>query len=88
VADGFRQVIGGFSASHTADQCLERTIQAKPDDLMVPMGSPAAPLETMQIARDQKCACGKRMDGTGNAVDGFVESHSTRECIEMTKRAG
>jgi hypothetical protein len=47
VADGFRQVVGGFSASHTADKRLERTIQAKPDDLTVPMGSRAAPLETV-----------------------------------------
>jgi hypothetical protein len=88
VADGFRQVVGGFSASHTADKCIERTMRANPDDLTVPMGSPAAPLETVQIVRDQKCACGKRMDGTVNAADGFVESHSARECIEQTKRAG
>ena len=39
VADGFRQVVGGFSASHTTDKCLERTIAASPDDVTVPMGS-------------------------------------------------
>jgi hypothetical protein len=79
-------VIGGLSTSHTADKCIERTIQAKPDDLTVPMGSPATTLETVQIVRDQKCACGKRMDGTVNAIDGFVESHSARECIEQTRK--
>jgi hypothetical protein len=52
------------------------------------MGSPSAPLETVQIVRNQKCACGKRMDGTVSAAGGFVESHSARECIEQTKKPG
>jgi hypothetical protein len=90
VADGFRQVVGGFSASHTADKCIERTLRAKPDDLTVPLGNPAElrAAEGTQVFHDRPCACGKRFDGVTNAVEGFVESHSARECIEQTKRAG
>jgi hypothetical protein len=46
VADGFRQVIGGFSASHTADKCIERTIQAKA------RGPDRADGEPIRAARD------------------------------------
>jgi hypothetical protein len=88
VADGFRQVIGGFSASHAADKCLERTIQANPDDLTVPMGVPAHPIEGAQVVQDRKCACGKRMGGASDGRIGFIELHSARECIEQTTRAG
>ena len=87
VADGFRQVVGGFSASHTADKCLERTVAANPDDLTVPAGTglPARSVEGTQVFSDRKCACGRSFDGVANAGEGFVESHSARECIEMTK---
>jgi hypothetical protein len=90
VADGFRQVVGGFSASHSVDKCIERTLRANPEDLTVPMGSrmPTKPIDGAQVFRNEKCACGKHLDGMADANDGFLESHSARECIEQTKRAG
>ena len=43
--------------------------------------------EGTKVFSDRRCACGKRFDGIANAGEGFVESHSVRECIEMTKKA-
>jgi len=86
-ADGFSQVVGGFSASHNADKCLERTVAANPDDVTVPAGSglPTRPIEGAQVFTNRKCACGKRLDGMRDASEGFVESHTVRECIEQTR---
>jgi hypothetical protein len=89
VAAGFDRVAGGFSARHTERICLERTIQASPDDPTVPANLPnskAPPIEPPRVAHTQRCACGKRTDGATNAAGRFIESHSTRECIEQTTR--
>jgi len=85
VADGFQQVVGGFSATHTAARCLQRTVEASPDDVTGPGGSgpPARPVDRVRTMKP-RCACGKSFDGTANASAGFVENHSVRECIEMT----
>ncbi len=89
VADGFNQVIGGFSAVHGERKCIVRTIQASPDDVTVPLGSPMSGLdkaarEKPPVTGERGCACGKRTDGTVSSVDGFTEWHSMRECIEQT----
>ena len=84
VADGFREVIGGFSAVHTERKCILRTIRATPDDVTVPHGIPASHAVGGLALPEARCACGKKADGTVNAVGRFTESHSVRECIEQT----
>jgi hypothetical protein len=85
VADGFQEVIGGYSATHTERKCVLRTIQAAPDDITVPHNSALRGLNA-PLSLEPRCACGKKADGTVNAADGFTESHSFRECIEQTVR--
>jgi len=87
VADGFNQVVGGFSAVHGERKCIVRTIQAAPDDATVPMDLGAPGVAQARVAREQGCACGKRTDGTVSSADGFTEWHSVRECIEQTMKA-
>jgi hypothetical protein len=87
VADGFHQVVGGYSAVHSERKCIVRTIQAAPDDATVPMDLGMLSAGQARVAREQGCACGKRVDGTVSSADGFTEWHSVRECIEQTLKA-
>ena len=87
-AAGVERGAGGFSARHTERICIERTIQANPEDMTVPAGLPnpvARPIDSGRVV-DRKCACGKRTDGAVNISGGYTESHSVRECIEQTTR--
>jgi hypothetical protein len=88
VATGFERIAGGFSARHTERICIERTIQASPDDQTVPANLPSSrtlPVEPRRLPHT-RCACGKHSDGVTNSVGRFIESHSVRECIEQTTR--
>jgi hypothetical protein len=84
VADGFQEVIGGYSATHTERKCVLRTIQAAPEDVTVPHNAALRRPAHAPLSIEPRCACGKKTDGTVNASDGFTESHSFRECIEQT----
>lgn len=84
-ASGFECVVGGYSSRHTERSCFERTIAASPEDVTAPEAQPgSATSPQRQIVPAQRCACGRRMDGTLSAYPGFTESHSLRECIEQT----
>jgi len=87
-AAGFESLVGGYSARHTERSCFERTITASPDDVTAPEASPGTDPGSDQrhIVPAQKCACGRKLDGTMGAYPGFTESHSVRECIEQTTK--
>ena len=87
VADGFQQVVGDFSAVHSERKCIVRTIQAAPEDVTVPLGSPVLDTGRSAAPREHGCACGKRADGTVSSANGFTEWHAVRECIEQTVKA-
>jgi len=87
-AAGFERLVGGYTGRHNERKCIERTIRASPDDITVPAGNPrsAPPVETPRVGAKQKCACGKRADGTSNASGSHTEWHTKRECIEQVLR--
>ncbi len=87
-AAGFERLVGGYTGRHNERKCIERTIRASPDDITVPAGHPKSspPAESPRVSSSQKCACGKRTDGTSNASGSFTEWHTKRECIEQVLR--
>jgi len=83
----FQRTVGGFYARHTEDKCIEKTTQAAADDPTVPAGLSTSPSSSNPASSaSQKCACGKRADGTQRGTGTFTEWHTARECIEQTVR--
>jgi len=89
VAAGFERDAGGQTASHTQRQCIVRTMSQKPEEITVPSGFPLRdPVEPTWVGTRARCACGRRADGVESSTAEFTESHSFRQCIEMTVKVG
>ena len=65
VADGFRQVIGGYSGTHSAEKLPGRTLAAQADDLLVPAGPGCqhGPRGERRFSATGNARAGKRLDG-------------------------
>ena len=89
VAAGFERDAGGQTASHTERQCIVRTMSPVPEEITIPSGFPLRhPVEPTWVGTRARCACGRRADGVESSTAEFTESHSFRQCIEMTVKVG
>jgi hypothetical protein len=85
VAAGFERDAGGSTASHSERQCIVRTMSPVSEEITIPSGFPFRdPVEPTWIGTRARCACGRMADGIESASAEFTESHSFRQCIEMT----
>jgi hypothetical protein len=89
VAAGFDRDAGGQTARHSERQCIVRTMSQTPEEITIPSGFPLpTPVEPTWVGTRARCACGRKADGVENSTAEFTESHSFRQCIEMTVKVG
>ncbi len=88
VAAGYERDSGGSTASHSERQCIVRTLSQLPAEITEPSGFPLRdPVEPTWVGTRARCACGRKADGIQSSTPELTESHTFRQCIEMTVKA-
>jgi hypothetical protein len=85
VAAGYEREAGASTATHSERRCIVRTISLLPAEITEPSGFALRdPVEPTWVGRRARCACGRKADGVQSSTAELTESHSFRQCIEMT----